>query len=331
MLLFGVLFSCTQQSSNEDNVDELLVQKDSQKMIIDVEESPNIILGVVETRQTDFPQNKSSAYSSFARLLFCYSNNQWNSLVFDAEKGNIYSYKHSFDEKELITDLNFLKEYYLIFNMQLHGSVNLEKIIEPNVGYLNAVTLRNKDVPLVGKPNLKFTSLYAGGTSYRPLVISSSDDNYLDPKSWKLDNNINLNYSSLYAVIKDKVEEEKEIATNGNDEEYYDVLSSIAVDKYEFRKMYKASDGDLLVNLRIETSENWVYYNDLQSIWIYIDGQTTVPTFLGFFYELVEAADFDKDGSSDLLFYNTGLYNEDGYVLLYNNLKNEQSFYFEYN
>jgi len=54
-----------------------------------------------------------------------------------------------------------------------------------------------------------------------------------------------------------------------------------------------------------------------------------VIEFLGREMRLVDAGDFDADGQSDLLFWHSG-YNENGYVLLYDDPRCEAEYTWSY-
>lgn len=98
-------------------------------------------------------------------------------------------------------------------------------------------------------------------------------------------------------------------------------LSCKEEDKIQIRKAYQRKSGDLIVQILIETDREGEFEGTTEQIhhWLVYRENLTAPKFL--FLDntlwdahLIEAADFDRDGKSELLFETSGYNSKDFYL-----------------
>jgi len=99
--------------------------------------------------------------------------------------------------------------------------------------------------------------------------------------------------------------------------------------KILLKKCYMSIKDTLLIHLELHTKDKLIYNDHLLCKWfLYSNNEIQ---YLGSFTNLIDAADYDKDGSSDLMFFTTRMYNGCYYTLLYNNAKKRAQFYYGIN
>jgi hypothetical protein len=288
----------------------------------------SIVLGVLERRQADWPNNKFNNYKPMSRLLFIYKDKKWHNFEIDPDNKKIYL-RNEYDRiLEYGNTSSLSKKYYVIFDRNNLGTIEVNDFLNTKKNIFTNCSTQPDSSPKTGNPTETFSYSMVGGKSYRPLVICSKN-NYNDPSSWSRDKETQkIIIDKAIEKYRNLINDEIKKANNSDDEEYKEIVGTIKNEKYQFVKSYKSNKNTFLVKLNLRTEDKLVYYDYLNYGWFLVSSSGV--KFIGYYYELVEAADFDNDGSSDLLFYNTS-YNEDGYILIYNDLKDTETFYYEYN
>lgn len=272
-----------------------------------------LIIGIAEQPQC----SKASNYS--ARALFTIVNKKW--VPIDAHSGLT------------IENLGNI-EWTIAFdgrNLGQHSTIDPTK---EGIGFYN--TFYNRDKLLHFKnqtrvPRVKNKSKLFGGwcdsPSLRPLVLVNSP-NFVDPEKWKPFVPNSSYKHLLYPMIKEIVGD-KAIKC-----EDYDWTT---VKPYDFKpeelllyKSYRAKSGKELVAISLDTKKitcDGPAEKEWDITWFLLIKNEV--TFLDHGLNLVDAGDYDKDGKSEVLFWHSG-YNQDGYVLFYDDFKESARFTWAY-
>jgi hypothetical protein len=191
-----------------------------------------------------------------------------------------------------------------------------------NLGELRTVALRSGELrpdsawaaiqefvpgakpPLIREGAKAFETWY-GALQVRPLVVVSHP-NYADPDHWKpfqpAPQLIAQGHASFHKAVNLWLD------CSGKPTSLYpDNL-------IQFVKAYRSSRGDALLAFRADPAQNHCYFNydEWDSVWFYVrNGDFRL---LGTGLTLIDAGDYDGDGTSELVFQKSG-YNRDGYVL----------------
>jgi hypothetical protein len=168
----------------------------------------------------------------------------------------------------------------------------------------------------VGKRSSEFAG-FNGERIYRPLA-AISQPNYQDPEEWKPGNPP----ASLLEKAKQafKTQFAKEL---GCPEKCQEIEKKITLAS----KSYKSKIGGWVLPMAFPTSTK----EDAKEFFsaTCLMSPTSAPTFIPGELKLIEAADFDHDGKTELLFKLTG-YNVGGYVLAYGNSQKTAKFQYNY-
>lgn len=181
----------------------------------------------------------------------------------------------------------------------------------------------NANIPSVGEPSVRFTgvsSLEGLKAVRRPLVVVSKPY-YRDPDGWKrvrLPNEIaalvRAGFRSQFPHV-DRCEKE---AVAEHDWKYPDSAITLPV-------AYASNKNSYLVGVTLKAGDcgwggrpddpldPWVHQ------WFLVDSGRSVRR-IGGFEELLDAGDYDNDGSSEIIFFSTRSERSDAYDLLYNNV-----------
>jgi hypothetical protein len=179
-------------------------------------------------------------------------------------------------------------------------------------------------IPSVGKPSREFigtTSLLGLTTVRRPLVVVSKP-NYGDPDHWKrarlpeeIARLVRQGFRKQYPHV-DRCEQEQ-IAER--DWKFPDsalvLVAAYASNKNSFLVAASLSAGDCGWGGRPDDPlDSFVHQ------WFFVDADRSVRR-IGGFEELLDAGDYDNDGSSELIFFSTRSENSDAYDLVYDNFR----------
>lgn len=170
--------------------------------------------------------------------------------------------------------------------------------------------------------------------SLRPLVLVTRP-NYRDPERWKPFTPSN-SYKNLLLPLVRKIMAESLCSggTNGSDSDVpitAEQLAEITTDNIVLRKSYRDRNGRELVSVGIETKYTEECYIEeypyLGSAMFLKAGENV--RFIGAELQLVDAGDYDGDGKSEAVFWYSG-YDQDGYVLYYDDFRRHANFFWNY-
>ena len=274
-----------------------------------------VLVGVVEQAQDCQKQGKFSA-----RIMFVKQGTEWNALGADlpSTKWNIdnINWEVAFDGKSLghlsikepSTSVKYINDWYYHRDKK-QALVENQKFPK----------IRNKPGAFAG---------WCSGPEYRPLVLVS-ENHYKDPQGWKPFTAGPEYQDKLYPFLKVVVGRLNSIVCRPNE----DVLSV----PYIYRprdtviyKSYKSSSGQVLISIGLNVKDfscELIMPPEWSNNWFLISGNDI--DYLGRQMELVDAGDSDGDGKSELLFWHSG-YNNDGYVLVYNNFHQKAEYLWGY-
>jgi len=173
------------------------------------------------------------------------------------------------------------------------------------------------------RPNRKgaFTT-WCDAPELRPVVLVSKP-NYQDPARWKP---ASVEPELLQrAITAFKEGTSREPLCSVEERRVEPSPANLVVDK-----SYRSSKQQVLLSLKLD--QETTVCNSESSFpqgprWFLISGKEV--RYIGPDRFLVDAGDYDADGESELLFAYTG-YNEDGYVLMYDNLRSEAKYSWSY-
>ena len=266
-----------------------------------------IYLGVIEPRLTD-----SSDPEEFrVRVAFRYIKGSWKAMPHDA------------DDEEALGKLPALYPTRISWAIALDGrrigeatSVQRPFSTYAHVG-IQELT-RDSKPPAIQEGAESFAT-WMGVSAFRPL-IAVSRPNYSDPDRWKPFQPSPEVAREARAAFRREVPilrcEEQDVAY---DDEDIRIL----------HKAYRSMRGDVLVALRAvpandrcETAEDaW------DSVWFLVSRDRY--HFVGIGLTLLDAGDYDADGTSEIMFQTSG-YNRDGYLLFHVRTKSKVEFAWTY-
>jgi hypothetical protein len=163
---------------------------------------------------------------------------------------------------------------------------------------------------------------------YRPLVLVS-EPNFVDPEKWKSFMPAPYYKQKLYVPLKLVIGRFKAFRCV-NVPEYHMVPFDFQPDDLVLYKSFRSAAGRELVSIGLDPKKincDGPPEPEWSGNWFIVDGDKL--EFLGNQMEMVDAGDYDKDGCSELLFWHSG-YNRDGYILIYNGLKQKTEYLWGY-
>ena len=149
--------------------------------------------------------------------------------------------------------------------------------------------------------------------AYRPLVLVSQK-NFKDPEKWKPFTPKRTVIGTLFPLLQ------KQVTTTPYTKADIKLLKS-----------YASSTKKKLIQVTFDIEGqkcNGTKEAICEHYWFYVSDETT--KYIGMNLELIDAGDYDNDGTSEVLFWHSS-YNEDGYKLFYNNFKKSVKLYWGYN
>lgn len=180
------------------------------------------------------------------------------------------------------------------------------------------------DVPTAGKPSQKFTgisSLFGLTTVRRPLVVVSKPY-YDDPDHWRrtrppqeIARLVREGFRRQYPHV-DRCEQEQIAERDWKFPDSALVLAAAyASDKNSFLVAVSLNAGDCGWGGQPDDPLDPFVHQ-----WFFVAADRSVRR-IGGFEELLDAGDYDNDGSSELIFFSTRSENSDAYDLLYDNFR----------
>lgn len=274
-----------------------------------------ILLGIVEDVTGS---HYGDGHNMKVRALFSYHRNHWQAFKSDCRSQECLESITSSYPKEVT--------WYIGFGGRRVGKVTAST---PHIfklySEIGIQDITDGVVPIIGKPSLEFSG-FRHELVYRPL-IALSKPNFQDPKNWKI-------YRPTPALIKQSLQLIHKIAPPickvgpGEIDQY---ISYQYGERDLDIRAHKSNDGSILLNVSIRGA----FYckggdgaggYERQMFAIGSDGTTS---YLGPGLMLVDAGDYDHDGSSELLMSLSG-YDKGGYVLFSNTYIEEARFEYHF-
>jgi hypothetical protein len=168
---------------------------------------------------------------------------------------------------------------------------------------------------------------WCGVPKHRPLVLVSQPKSS-DPEKWKPFLPGPAHRQKLYVPLKLVVGRFKA----------YRCIDDYRTEPLDFRandvvvyKGFRSASGKELVSVGLDRKRvgdcDGPPEPEWSANWFLLDGASL--EFLGNQLELIDAGDYDNDGHTEFLFWHSG-YNEDGYVLVYHDLKKKVEYIWGY-
>lgn len=180
-----------------------------------------------------------------------------------------------------------------------------------------------QSVPQIANRSQRFEG-WCDPPAVRPIVAVRAG-HYADPERWKPFHAPPAERESLIARFRSAAGPAEICMTDtGHPRPYRYTARDLVIDA-----AYANAGGRRLIALKLDKhghlcdgppeKEDWVH-------WFEVGGSNR---YLGPSMELIDAGDYDGDGKSELLFWYSG-YNEDGYVLVYDDLARRSEFLWHY-
>lgn len=274
-----------------------------------------IFLGMVQ----DVPGvYAGESHSTKVRVLFFHQGNHWQAFKSNCENS----------ECLIIVTKDFPVEvtWYVGFDGRQVGKVTAQTPKEFNFyAHIGLQDIIKGSAPVIGKASEEFSG-FGGESVHRPLVAVSKP-NFHDPQGWK-------RYPVTPALIKLARQVMRKSAPNLCKEGPSDIQPLIPF-HYGGRDLevsaHKSANGSLLLTISVNNAYNCKggdgdggYDSQMFAI-----GSAGDVKYLGPGLILVDAGDYDGDGSSELVM-SLSRYNRGGYVLFSSTFVEEARFEFGY-
>ncbi|MBI5890342.1 MAG: hypothetical protein HZB47_06650 [Nitrosomonadales bacterium] len=181
--------------------------------------------------------------------------------------------------------------------------------------------------PIVRNTSKSFGG-WCGEPKSRPLVLVS-EPNVKDPAEWK-PFKVGSEYKEMLFDSLNRELQKSKIVNCTNPEQEKATPYVFGVEELKIYKGYRSKDGGVLISVGLN-SDNYHCDGPLgpewSSQWFYI--RNSRVEFIGDSLMLLDEGDYDEDGKSEVLFWSSG-YNEDGYVLYYDDFRKKVPFKWHY-
>ncbi len=179
---------------------------------------------------------------------------------------------------------------------------------------------------IINKPKSFFG--WCSAPDFRPTVIVSKPY-FKDPEEWKPFKPIASHKEMLFPFLKVSI-------GRGNSKqcEYKPTYHSVP---YDFKPIetviyesYRSSTNKELISIGLDnkkTNCDGPLPAEWSGNWFLINKQEV--DFIGREMELIDSGDYDGDGKSEFLFWHSG-YNQDGYILIYNDFRESAEYLWSY-
>lgn len=182
-----------------------------------------------------------------------------------------------------------------------------------------------QSVPKVSNNHKDFAG-WCTSPSYRPIVVVSYP-NFKDPAKWKPFYPGDKYGELLFSKFSEVVGEAQRCLYEPT---YRAIPYKYRADELILSKSYKDRLGHKLVSLGLNVKtincDGPIGPTESPNWFILRKGDTR---HIGNELEVIDAADYDNDGRSEMLFWHNG-YDEDGYSLFYDNFNKRVDFYWKY-
>jgi len=287
---------------------------------------PQVIIGVLEyyhPKSAEEPpniiSNKNPTYKRQVRVLFKKVANRWEAFEHNVQ-----------NTKELSESIRLYPEYVNWFVAFDGKTLSQFKSFRPqDVTSYSDIGLhvpdQNANLPVIGKLSREFSG-WETEPALRPLVLVS-ENHTSDPDHWKpvrsLDSRITRLCFSEFRKIRPTV--------NVSTDEEHEIMKTYKDNVILVNKSYASSNGEYIVAISIDPSfqhVNGMAKEEWPSDWFYVDKEK-IAHALGSGMRLVDAGDYDNDGTSEVVFWESD-YNKGGYILFYNHFTVKEEFSWNY-
>ncbi len=251
--------------------------------------------------------------------------------MFEKRGASWVAFKHNpSTQEELAESIRYYPKeinWFVTFNGKTLGQ--FRSTAPSSVSYYADVGLHIPDpyakLPTVGKFTKEFSG-WLDEPSFRPLVLVSKD-NHLDPQNWQPTRPSKLLLKKCIKVFRKTIGPvtfcDKKYGQKPT-RDYADTL-------IQHVKSYHSNDTQYLISLQLDMSHykcDDISSDQWEVAWFYVDTGGSVR-YIGSGMTLLDAADYDNDGISEVIFWRDG-YNENGYVLFYNHFNSHVDFTWNY-
>lgn len=279
----------------------------------------NLYIGVLEQRKSNWPRepSKDDRYEHRVRILFAKSDRGWESVLdcpdWQANYPQKVEWTVAFDGRDfgkLESEDDPDSAAYAQFFAR-------DKVHKPNAKY---------KIPEVGKPTTAFSG-WLDEAYLRPLVVVSAK-NYKDPQKWKPFKPSQSEISRIIPLYREAAGKVMRCQEGSDKMIPFDYTDA---DLNAF-KSYRAVTGEFLISIGFRPEQmkcgGGPAGNPEWQHWFYLSAGNEV-THIGDRMRLVDAGDYDNDGSSEVMFW-TELYNRDGYILFFDGFAKYSDYLWSY-
>jgi hypothetical protein len=270
------------------------------------QESP-LYVGVLEPRVTD----SSDPEPFHVRIVFAFRRGRWSSMP------------HEAGDEEALAKLSKVYpprvSWTVAFDGKKLGAVESLQRTYSTYGQVGTEDLTADSAPPEITTDAEAFATWLGVSEFRPLVVVSRP-NFTDPDHWKpfrppAELGTQAHPAFRKAVPRLQCEDQEVPYTDD------DILL--------LDKAYRSSGGDVLLALRAAPSNDHCESNEdaWDSAWFLFARQEF--HFVGTGLTLLDAGDYDGDGTSEIIFQESG-YNRDGYMLFHPGTKSKVEFGWSY-
>ena len=277
--------------------------------------SEPILIGVLDEKQQC---DSSKVADERALIMFAKAANGWISL--DSE-----------DFPDI--KVNWNHKWTVAFDGRSLGTVNL-KSVSPSYKkdsdwfYPGELWL----APIGKFPSMKNASKSFGGwcdtPKFRPLVLVSKS-NVKDPAGWKPFKAGAEYKEMLFESLSNVLKREQVVNCRNPEQEKADPYA-FKTEDLRIIAGYRSTDGSILISIGLNP-ENYHCDGPMDAAWLdhWFRIRNSQIDFIGEDLQLIDAGDYDADGTSEVMFWSSG-YNKDGYVLYYDDLLKRVEFKWNY-
>jgi hypothetical protein len=280
-------------------------------------QKPTIVLGVLE----DHPGLRAGdANFRTVRVVFKYQDGEWQAFPFQ--------WKNKTELEALQSTYPQEMDWIIGFDGKDLGTIRTRRSSEfatlDSIGYQKIIS--KGSIPTIGK-RLEAYSGFLAGPVYRPLVAISKL-NYKDPNLWKRSLPSSKVINSARQLFKNR-----NPSANNCRNRYEDILKPWKYGDEDIKVIKSYNSKDDLVVISLQLTE-WACDGPIEdggpfsTQWYLIDPSGS-SQFLGSDMWMVDAGDYDDDGTSELLF-SVGGYDRGGYRLFFKNLSKSIEYLFSY-
>jgi hypothetical protein len=209
------------------------------------------------------------------------------------------------------------------------GQVESEAGSEDGLTPVQKIVTSASLIPTVGPPSQQFAGLLAdGATKVRRPLIAISEPYFHDPDGWKRAKLPN----EAAGLVRNAFRSEYRHVNHCKDERIIKANWKFPDSALAFPISYASNKNSFLVKASLNAGDcGWVDQPDdpLSEPWFFVAGDGTVRR-IGSFMSLLDAGDYDNDGTSEVIFVVNQGENTDGFVLFDASFEHQVSLLWHY-